>query len=173
MNFGNLNVREDRSGKSIAFFSKETSFGVTHSLIHDMIDWSKHHNNRDLRVCLHRSRDELFHQMIILQHKNVYHRPHLEVNTEGCQIIQGKMALFLFTSDGTVRDKIILGSHQTLIYRMYKGEWHTNMPLTPIVIFHEIKRGPLKEKDRIFAPWAPTDQKNGLLYMQTLLQGLT
>lgn len=169
MKFGNLNVREDRTGKSIAFFSTETSSGVTRSLIRDMIGWSKRHDNCDLRVCLHRSRDELFHQMIILQHKNVYHRPHVEAHTEGCQIIQGKMAIFRFQPDGTVLDNIVLDSNRTLVYRMYKGVWHTNVPLTPIVIFHEIKRGPLKEKDRIFASWAPSDAKEGMKFIQRLL----
>ena len=170
MKLGNISVREDDTGRSIAFFCKDPSVGVTKELIDAMISWSKRHNSCDLRVCLHQSIEDRFHQMIILLHGGIYRRPHKEIRQESCHIIQGKMMLFLFTSVGKVSRRIIVDNTNTIVYRIGADQWHVSVPITPIVIFHEAKTGPFAGHETKFAPWAPTSQKDGLKYIQGLLE---
>lgn len=169
MKLGNISVRKDQSGRSVAFFCKDPSVGVTKKLINAMLDWSKWHNNCDLRVCLHQSRNDRFHEMIILHHRGIYRRPHKETRQESCHVLCGKMTLFLFSADGRVSQRTILDNKHTFVYRIGREQWHTSVPLTPTVIFHEAKSGPFVGNETTFAPWAPADQKQGSVYSKKLL----
>lgn len=172
MKFGSVSVQEDRSGRTVAFFSTDSSVGVSEKLLGDMKRWSKLHGNVDLRVCLHTNRNDRFHQMIILAHKNVYYRPHKETRPESYQMMYGRVALFLFSEDGKPQTYTVLDTTHRMLYRVGAQTWHVSIPLTPLVMYHEAKAGPVTGREITFAPWAPVGEQEGRIYIRKLLQKL-
>lgn len=151
MKFGNISVREDRTGRSIAFFVVNSGVTISKNEIRAMIKWSKNHANRDLRLCLHKEKNDRFHQMIILLHRGSNHRQHKENREESYHMIQGRMEVILF-DNGSIKKRIVLDPKDTPVYRMAAHTWHSTVPLTPIVIFHEAKLGPYSRSDITYAP---------------------
>lgn len=151
MKFGNISVREDRTGRSIAFFAIGSPVAISKNETSAMIRWSKNHGNCDLRLCLHKSREDRFHQMIILLHRGNNHRQHKERREESYHMIQGRMEVILF-DEGLIKKRIALDPKDAPVYRMAAHTWHATVPLTPIVIFHEAKLGPYSSRNITYAP---------------------
>lgn len=172
MKFGNLSVREDTGGKTRAFFCNDQSEPVNDDVIHSMTDWTKRHDLQELRICLHENKSDRFHQMIILQHNDRYRRPHKEEVAESYHMIYGSMIVVLFDVYGKVSKRVLLSIPHAPIFRMNRDTWHVNIPVTPTVIFHETKVSLNKEKSIEYPRWAPTEEKQGLVYMRTLLESL-
>lgn len=172
MKFGKIPVKEDKSSKTRTFFCACKHIPVTGEVIRSMTDWSRHNNDQELRICLHQGKSDNFHQMIILQHRHVYRRPHKEEVAESYHMISGTMMVIEFYPDGRISNSILLDNTLAPIYRINQDTWHVNIPVTSTVIFHETKAGPNVVSGLRYALWAPTDEKQGLVYMRELLQSL-
>lgn len=170
MKLGDLSVTKDTKGKSIAFFSQKPSVGVTKELIEAMLKWSRLHNNQDLRVCLHKDTEDEFHQMIVLQHNGRYRRPHKHTRAESCHIVKGKIMVILFHDNGSIKECMILDPVRMPISRIGANQWHINVPLSSIVIFHESKGGPFVKHTTEFPVWAPSEERKGSTYQHTLIK---
>ena len=123
-----------------------------------------------MRVCLHDSPLSLHHDMVILERKGKYYRPHKHKDKgEAFHIIDGKMAIFVFDHAGNVIDSTVLVRGD--VYRIEKNQYHSVMPVTNIVIYHENKPGPfLGSDDSIFPNWAPNESDHDSIkkYVDTL-----
>lgn len=174
VNLGNLKVKEDKKAKTPAFFCVDDNIILTQQVIDELIDESRKRGNCDIRLCLHKSSGELFHQMIIVHYCGKYRRPHKHLDKEEAyHIISGKMAIVLFSNDGLVKDFVVLDESDSFVYRIGKDEWHMALPLSEMVVFHEVKKGPFSRgKENIFAPWAPkgNDKRENKLYINELLK---
>lgn len=82
------------------------------------------------------------------------------------------MILLLFHTDGSIREHTVLSTKDTLLYRIGADQWHVMIPLTPTVIFHETKIGPMTGTETMFAPWAPAHQYAGKTYIRKLIKSL-
>ena len=85
------------------------------------------------------------------------------------------MAAFVFDEDGMVTESYLLDDNNPCIYRIDKNIFHSIMPLTEWVIYHEAKPGPfLGEGDSIFAKWAPdgTDESKCKEYSAELRKSI-
>ena len=74
--------------------------------------------------------------------------------------------------DGTVADKRVVGESDSVMYRAGVDRWHTVIPVTDFVVYHESKPGPyLRNRDSVFPHWAPDslDPKESRRYMDHLL----
>ena len=113
------------------------------------------------RVCLHRSTADPLHQMIIAHHRDTYTRPHRHRNkAESFNMIEGRLMVVFFDDAGTVTRHLTLGtpgSAEPSIYRLSPGTWHTVLPLTEYVVFHEITSGPFVQGESEVASWAPDE----------------
>jgi cupin fold WbuC family metalloprotein len=172
MKLGSISVKEDTSGKSVAFFSTTPSVAVTHELIEDMIQWSRGHDDNDIRVCLHRSKNDVYQQMIILQHNTVYHRPHKEIKPESYHMICGKMMVCIFHPDGRLDKHYLLSADKVPVCRMGAHTWHMSVPVTPMVIFHEGKAGPYAMTEIQYPFWAPIEEKEGIMYTKQIIKSI-
>ena len=65
------------------------------------------------------------------------------------QIIDGKLKIVVFKKKLKTK-KIILQKGKNLIARIDKNIDHTTIPMTKIVIYHEIRQGPFSGNDSIF-----------------------
>ena len=152
-----VGVKEDKSAKSVSFFCKSHPVKVDGKIISELKKISVKSNKKNARLCLHFGPDALFHEMIILEHKGKYYRPHKHREKgESYHIIEGKLAVFIFDPEGNIIDAAVLEKGHNFIYRVGINMYHAVMPLSKFVVYHESKPGPFTGGgDSYFAPWAP------------------
>ena len=147
------NLKEDKKAKSKSFFlnSKREFFSEKH--INFIINHYKK-TNKDIRICLHKGRADKHHDMIILQQKKNFYAPHKHLHKgETYHIIKGAMACVLFSEKGKI--KKICKLKKNNIFRTPINTFHTMLPISKYVIYHESKVGPfLKINDSIFSKWS-------------------
>lgn len=165
--------RVDNSGQSVGIFTNALPIHVDWDFVNELKQMAIDQTDKSIRLCLHDGPDALFHTMIIIQKKGSYYRPHKHREKSECfHIIEGSMAVVCFSDDGSVIDGRYLQSDQTFMYRVAENMYHTVIPITPIVVYHESKVGQfVKESDSTLAPWAPvgTDQTENDAYYETLV----
>jgi cupin fold WbuC family metalloprotein len=112
-----------------------------------------------VRICLHDSPEAALHEMLIVHQKDAYVKPHKHLNkSESFHVIEGEMDVFIFDGAGKVIQKIQMGDYnsgKSFCYRLSTSEYHTVLPKTKYVVFHEVTNGPFRRDDTIFGEWAP------------------
>ena len=145
-------LKEDKNAKTKSFFlnCEKTFFSKKYL---KFIENFYHRNKVDLRICLHKNSKSSHHDMIILQQKRNFYKPHKHLKKgETYHIMKGSMICVLFKNNGSIKKtcKISRGD----IFRTPINVYHTMIPTSPHVIYHESKRGPLlKKNDSIFPNW--------------------
>jgi cupin fold WbuC family metalloprotein len=160
--FNSPEVKQDENAKSLSYFCTKGLVMINNQIILQLIEESKKNNSCDIRLSLHKDPSDKHHNMIILQHKGNYYRPHKHLaKPETYHLIKGKMAVFIFNDTGVIIDSVILDPQENFIYRIGANNWHVSIPLTEHVIFNESKPGPfIRQGDSIFAEWAHDGNNN-------------
>lgn len=116
---------------------------------------------RRVRLCAHANSDDLLHEMLIVHARGNYVPPHRHNGkSESFHIIEGRLKIVLFDNEGAVTRviKMAVGDPEaSVFYRLSAPVYHTIIPLTDYVIFHETTNGPFLREDMEFAPWAPLE----------------
>ena len=148
-------IREDKSAKTVAFFCKERPVRIDAATVAELKAVAAVRGGANVRICLHEGPEAEHHDMIILEHQGKYYRPHKHIEKgETFHIIEGEMGIFAFDEGGAVTDCCTLGPGD--VYRIAVGMYHTLLPRTEQVIYHENKPGPfLGDGDSIYPDWAP------------------
>jgi glucose-6-phosphate isomerase len=148
-----LRLVEDKRAKSKSFFLKRSSDYFDNNLLNFLKDYFKEHK-QDVRICLHKNSFSLHHDMIILQKKKNFYKPHKHLKKgETYHIITGSMICLLFNNKGKIKKKCLIKKNN--IFRTPINTFHTMIPISNYVIYHESKLGPfLKKGDSIFPEWA-------------------
>lgn len=166
-------VKQDKNAKSLSYFCTKNLVLIKRDIIKQLVEESNRNGACDIRISLHKSPAKDFHNMIILQRKGNYYRPHKHENkVEAYQMIEGKMAIFIFDGSGNIINSHVLSPETNFIYRIGANKFHVTIPLTDFVIFHESKIGPfIREGDSIFADWTPdgSDPNEARKYFDLLL----
>ena len=169
-------VRFDNAGRSAAYFCLNDPVKIDGELIAELKDSAHRLGDNNVRLCLHDSPDASFHEMINLEHRGKYYRPHKHSEKgESYHIIEGKMAAFIFDENGTVVDSNVLEGDGNFLYRVGTNMYHAVLPLSELIIYHESKIGPFQRTgDSIFPEWAPdgTDQAEADSYIGNLVKNL-
>ena len=147
-----FNIFEDKKSKTKSFFFKKKITSFTKELSDFMINYFKV-NKEDVRICLHQKLSDKNHDMIILQSKNNFYKPHKHIfKTETYHVMHGRILFLIFNNKGNITNKIILNKNE--LFRTPYNTYHTMLPLTRFVIYHESKSGPfVRGKDSIFPKW--------------------
>ena len=67
-------------------------------------------------------------------------------------MISGKMIVIIFKNDGKILNSKIIGGKD--VFRVPSNTFHTMIPLTKYVIYHENKNGPfIRKGDSIYPNW--------------------
>lgn len=148
-----IELVEDKRAKSKSFFLKKTVDYFDDNLLNFLKKYYKKYK-QDVRICLHKNSSSIHHDMIILQKKNNFYRPHKHLKKgETYHIIFGSMICLLFNNKGKILKKCFLKKDN--IFRTPVNTFHTMIPTSRYVIYHESKLGPfLKKRDSIFPKWA-------------------
>jgi cupin fold WbuC family metalloprotein len=113
-----------------------------------------------IRLCVHSNPDDNLHEMLIVHHRDTYVPPHAHKNkSESFHMIQGALDIVLFNEDGTPKIAIPLSTDADdyLYYRLSDATFHTVIPRSEWVIFHETTNGPFKREETLFAHYAPNN----------------
>lgn len=148
-------IWRDPKAKTLSFFCRRRPVRIDAAVISELIQLGTGSSPCNVRVCLHESPASDHHDMIILEHRGRYYRPHRHADKGECfHIMQGEMGVFAFADDGSVIDAVRLGPGE--IYRVEAGMYHAVMPLSDVVVYHENKPGPFKgDGDSLYPDWAP------------------
>ena len=144
---------EDKKAKSKSFFLKKKLDYFDNNLLNFLKKYYKKYK-QDVRICLHKNSSSIHHDMIILQKKNNFYKPHKHRKKgETYHIIVGSMICLLFNNKGKIIKKCLIKKGN--IFRTPINTFHTMVPTSRYVIYHESKLGPfLKKRDSIFPKWA-------------------
>ncbi len=114
-----------------------------------------------VRLCTHRSSDELLHEMLIVLQGGSYIRPHKHRGkAESFHLIEGRVDIVFFDDEGAITnvlDMAAYGSGQPFYYRIGESVYHTLMVRSDTLVYHEVTTGPFRREDTLFAPWAPEE----------------
>lgn len=131
---------------------------------------------RRSRLCLHPGVDDPLHEMLIVHAAGAYVRPHKHLGkAESVHIIEGRMKIVIFDGQGAVTEVIALGPYAEgghFCDRLAANTFHTVLPVSDVVVFHEATKGPFDRAETVFAPWAPLedDLEAGARYIASLEQ---
>ena len=135
----------DFSGKSPAFFLKKKNLKINNRLIKDLINYSKKNDNINCRICLHSSKKDKIHSMIVLINKNNHSRVHKHIGSDEIyNYISGSFYVLIYKLNKIIK-KILISNKEHFIYKVKKGTMHNILPLGNIVVFHEIKMNPYQK----------------------------
>ncbi len=145
------------------FYSKEPITCVNQQSIDFLKLKAKNNLRKRARLCTHLGVNELLHEMLIVHFKGLYVQPHKHIGkSESFHIIEGSLGIIIFDDSGKVIQVIHMGevsSDLIFYYRLSEGYFHSIVPLTETVVFHETTNGPFKREDTIWAPWAPEEEE--------------
>ncbi len=147
-----LNLFEDKKAKSKSFFFKNDAQKFDERHINFLIKFYTK-TKKDVRICLHPNKSSKHHDMVILQSKKNFYLPHKHLRKgETYHILKGSMACVLFNRMGKITKVCKLKKNN--LFRTPLNVFHTMLPISNYVIYHEGKTGPfLKKNDSIFPKW--------------------
>ncbi|TAN54768.1 MAG: cupin fold metalloprotein, WbuC family [Rhodospirillales bacterium] len=150
----------------------------------DVVAWLKEkasgNPRQRVRLCTHPDSDDLLHEMLIVHARNAYVRPHRHpTKSESFHMIEGELSVLIFSGDGSVQEHIGMSSQhpdRPFYYRLSKPLYHTVVPHSDFVVFHETTNGPFRREDMEFAPWSPAEDADPAAqqaYLANLFGGQT
>lgn len=129
------------------------------TLIDELIERASHESLRRARVCLHNNHEDQVQEMVIAFCRDSYIPPHRHLNkSESFHMIHGEIMVVLFDDDGNVVQLIQMGeitSGKTTIFRLNSCQWHMIIPLSNVVVLHEVTTGPFIPDSNLFPLWMP------------------
>ena len=166
-------VRRDNAARTPGFFCLNSPVSINHNLLIDLKQFSDA-GGEDVRLSLHKEPKAAIHDMIILQRRsNGYRRPHCHsLKGETWHLLEGKMGVFVFDNDGGLTDSCLMEPGGYFLYRLEPHQYHTAIPLSDFVIYHESKLGPfLGDADSLYPTWAPdnSDPVSAAAYQDKLI----
>lgn len=124
-------------------------------------EMAKRNPRKRIRLCGHPNAEDALHEMLIVHSRGNYVPPHRHPGkSESFHIIEGALTVIIFSDAGDVTDVIPMeptGSDKAFFYRLSESRYHTVIPTSDMVVFHETTNGPFRRKDMEFAPWAPDE----------------
>jgi cupin fold WbuC family metalloprotein len=122
----------------------------------------------------HSSPDAPVHRFLNVLTRATYVQPHRHRDPpkhESFLVLEGRIAVFVFSDEGAVLSAWILGGDISGI-DLPAGAWHTVVALTDTAVCYEVKPGPWDSaSDKEFAAWAPREgDPNAEAYRMHLLE---
>ena len=144
-----------------AIFNQKEIFHTNREELQELKKESLKLKDKSVRICLHNSPDDDLHEMLIVHKKDDYVKPHKHLNkSESFHIVEGEMDVFIFNDSGEITQKIGMGDYNSgkpFCYRLSSFKYHTVLPKTKFVVFHEVTNGPFRREETIWGDWAPNE----------------
>jgi cupin fold WbuC family metalloprotein len=140
---------------------------IDSALIRRVTEGARQSPRKRLNHNFHGSPDEAVHRFLNVLTRDTYVAPHRHRDPpkhESFLVLEGQIAVFVFSDAGEITGSWILGGglpYATGI-DLPPGVWHTLIALSDSAVCYEVKPGPWDPAtDKEFAPWAPAEQEPG------------
>ncbi len=157
-----------------AVFNQDDVIVVDRAKIDELKARSLTADRQVFRLCLHPNPEAGLHEMLIVHQKDAYVKPHKHfAKSESFHVIEGELDVFLFDDSGAITRKIELGEYRSgkpFCYRLSAPVFHTVLPKSAQVVFHETTDGPFKREETLFSAWSPEEKDTAAV--QRFLAGL-
>jgi cupin fold WbuC family metalloprotein len=121
-------------------------------------DLALKNERKRVRLCAHLSTEDILQNMLIVLAKGCDIIPHKHIKkAETFHIIEGELQVLIFDDYGTIQRSIDLGEYssgKSFFYRLSEDAYHTVVPITNTVVFHESTSGPFDPSDTLYPTWA-------------------
>ncbi len=146
---------------------------VTTALYETLIERARQAPRKRVNHNFHASLEENPHRFLNVMLRGTYIAPHRHLDppkSESFLALEGRVACFIFSDSGEIREMHVLGG-ETVGIDISPGVWHTIATLTPHAVCYEVKPGPyLASNDKDFASWAPREGDPGAAaYLEKLI----
>jgi cupin fold WbuC family metalloprotein len=132
---------------------------INNELVEQITKEARHSQRNMARLLLHLSHEDLVQEMLIAMGINCSVTPNRSVGrSESLQVVKGELLLVIFDDNGKVVSKIEMASSDSdkvFLYRLSSTPWHTMIPLSEIVIVHEVIEGPFSNSSDPIPDWVP------------------
>jgi cupin fold WbuC family metalloprotein len=156
-----MNLKMKRTGEEV-FVTEESVTKIGVQEIEFLKSIAATNSRHRVRVCAHHSNEDGLHEMILVLMSGIYVQPHKHIaKSESFHLIEGEMLVVLFNEHGTPTETIQMGdfkSGKIFYYRLETETYHSVIPQTKTVVFHETTNGPFKKEFTQYAEWAPSDE---------------
>ena len=160
------------------YYLKKKPINIDKDDVHKLILLAKKNDSKKIRLCFHDTIDSTVHEMLIVHFKGLYVQPHKHIGkSESFHMIEGSLGIVIFDDSGKILQVIHMGEPSSglmFYYRLSESYFHSVIPLTETVVFHETTNGPFKREDMVLAPWAPGEgeKEEAKRYFRTILPQL-
>ena len=138
--------------------SEELLF-INNELVEQIIEEASQSQRHMARLLMHFDHENPVQEMLIALGRNCAVMPNRSVGrSESLQVVQGELLLVIFDDNGNVVKRIEMGpygSDKTFLYRLSSTPWHTMIPLSKIVVVHEVIEGPFSNSSDPMPDWVP------------------
>lgn len=132
------------------FHAQYQNVSVTSEIVTELIDLMKT-KQKTSRLCLHLSRESLFHQSLIVTSSKFHNKRHFHPDKfETIYPLQGQARLNLFDSKFNRISSLLLSRDSILSTTIQAKEIHNFEILTDIFVFLEVSPGPFTNKSTIY-----------------------
>ena len=143
--------------------SEERLF-INNDLVEQIIEETSQSQRHMARLLMHFDHEDPVQEMLIAMGRNCAVMPNCSVGrSESLQVVQGELLLVIFDDNGNVVKRIEMGpygSDKTFLYRLSSTPWHTMIPLSKIVVVHEVIEGPFVNSSDPLPDWIPGDSES-------------
>ncbi len=111
---------------------------------------AKKNKKKIVRLCVHKSKKEIIHQMFIVHPMNYFVPPHQHNREESMLILKGNVDVIFLNKFGKTKKVIKMGefkSGKPFYYQLPKNTLHTLKIKSKELFFLEITRGPFNKKN--------------------------
>ena len=151
------------------FYTRDSVAKVDKEDVEFLKSTARSNDRKRARICSHLDAEDALHEMLIVLGKGAYFRPHKHLGkSESFHVIEGDLKVVIFNESGEVSEVIEMGDYNSgkkFYYRLSEDCFHTVVPQSDIVVFHETTNGPFNIEDTAFAPWAPEDDTEGVSWI--------
>ena len=135
---------------------------VTTEAIEELLTRAATAPRKRLNLNLHAEPSDPINRFLNAGLAGTYVRPHRHRigKWELLNVLQGRLDVVIFTSNGDVNSRLALGAKGPSLVEIYGGEWHSFVFHAPAAVVLEVKPGPYEPQfDKEFAQWAPPSSR--------------
>lgn len=112
------------------------------------------------RYCFHQNEQANMQEMMFVQGRNVYSRPHKhEEFAETQMIMDGEGVVVIFGDEGEVRHSFRIGKKGIKFWRIQKNIYHMLITLSEQIVVYEVREGQFNINSNTFPAWAPLEKE--------------
>ena len=153
--------------------SEELLF-INNELVEQIVKEANQSQRHMARLLMHFDHENPVQEMLIAMGRECMVAPNRSVGrSESLQVFRGELLLVIFDDNGNIVKKIEMepyGSDKTFLYRLSSSPWHTMIPLSKIVVVHEVIEGPFVNSSDPLPEWIPSDADNLKVFLKLIIK---